>query len=612
MPEGAMKAVVAATQSATANLDLAVIGNCSYSALVDRQGRIVWSCLPRFDGDPVFCELLGGAGEGAEFGFFDFVIDDFARAEQYYLHNSAILVTTLYDSHGSAIEITDFAPRFKQLGRVYRPVMIVRQIRPVIGNPRVKVRQRPAVDYGARRPETTHGSNHVRYVVPSGTLRLTTDVPISYVIEEVPFVLEEACTLVLGPDETLNRPIAETGRDFRENTGEYWREWARYLTVPFEWQDAVIRAAITLKLCSFEESGAIVAAMTTSIPEAPNSERNWDYRYCWLRDAYFVVHALNRLGATRTMEDYLRYITNVAASASNGHLQPVYGVTLESRLIERIEKNLGGYRGMGPVRVGNQAYEHIQNDVYGSVVMAATQMFFDQRLAQPGNVRIFERLESIGEQAVQVFDKPDAGLWEFRTIAKVHTFSAVMCWVACDRLAKISLRLGLEARTTYWRDHADRIHGVICERAWNSKLNAFVESFGDGDDVDSSLLLLHELGFLAADDPRFAGTVAAIEKKLRDGDFLFRYKSHDDFGVPETSFTVCTFWYIDALAALGRIEEARKLFENVLSRRNHVGLLSEDLDPITGELWGNFPQTYSMVGLISSAMRLSKSWEEAF
>ena len=590
-------------------LDLAVIGNCGFSALIDRQAKIVWSCVPRFDGDPVFCALLDGADE---VGLCDIVLDDFTRSEQYYQHNTAVLVTTLYDTHGSAVEITDFAPRFKQLGRIYRPVMIVRQIRPVIGNPRIRIRLRPAADYGSRKPETTHGSNHIRYLLPASTLRLTTDVPISFLLEEVPFVLEESCTLLLGPDETLNRPIAEAGRTFREETAEYWREWTRFLSLPFEWQSEVIRAAITLKLCAFEETGAIIAAMTTSIPEAPDSGRNWDYRFCWLRDAYFVVHALNRLGATRTMEEFLRYITNVAASAEDGHLQPVYSITLGAKLTERIETALVGYRGMGPVRVGNQAFEHKQNDVYGSVILAAAQMFFDQRLAQPGNVRIFERLEAIGEQAVLVYDKPDAGLWEFRSIAKVHTFSAVMCWVACDRLARIAARLGLEARVAHWRDHADTIHAVICRKAWNPQINSFVESFGNGGDVDASLLLLHDLGFLDGKDPRFVGTVEAIEARLREGDCVFRYRTPDDFGLPETSFTICTFWYIDALAAIGRTDEARRLFENILSCRNHVGLLSKDLDPDTRELWGNFPQNYSMVGMISSAMRLSKPWEEAF
>jgi GH15 family glucan-1,4-alpha-glucosidase len=593
------------------NLDIAAIGNCSFSALIDRRARVVWMCLPRFDGDPVFCDLLNGHDGNADKGVFEIELDDFARSEQCYLHNTAIVATTLYDTHGSAVEITDFAPRFKQLGRVYRPTMTVRMIKPVIGNPRIRVRLRPVAEYGARTPEITQGSNHIRYIMPSVTLRLTTDVPVSFVQGEVPFVVDRPFTLILGPDETLNRPIAETGRDFLERTTEYWLEWSRFLSIPFEWQEEVIRAAITLKLCAFEESGAVIAAMTTSVPEAPDSGRNWDYRYCWLRDAYFVVHALNRLGATRTMEDFLRYITNVAASVTDGHLQPVYGITLDAALVEREEPNLAGYRGMGPVRVGNQAYEHIQNDVYGSVVMAATQMFFDQRLAQTGNVRIFERLEAIGEQAVRVFDQPDAGLWEFRTKAKVHTFSAVMCWAACDRLSRVAERLHLGPRADYWRTQGDRIRAVIEEKAWDSERNSFVESFG-GTEMDASLLLMHHLGFLASDDPRFAGTVAAVEKELRRGKFLLRYATADDFGVPETAFTTCTFWYIEALAALGRVEEARELFENVLACRNHVGLLSEDLDPGTHELWGNFPQTYSMVGLISSAMRLSKSWEEAF
>jgi GH15 family glucan-1,4-alpha-glucosidase len=443
------------------------------------------------------------------------------------------------------------------------------------------------------------------------TLRLTTDASVTYILDEVPFVLEEPFTLILGPDESLTRPIDETARDFFERTSEFWIEWVRYLSLPFEWQDAVIRAAITLKLCNFEETGALIAAITASIPEAAGSERNWDYRYCWLRDAYFVVHALNRLGATKTMEDYLRYITNIVAMSEDGHLQPVYGIALEKRLTEKEVVSLAGYRAMGPVRVGNQAHEHIQNDVYGSVILASTQFFFDERLMQPGSARLFEKLEKVGEQAVKLFDKPDAGLWELRTKAKVHTFSAVMCWAGCDRLAKVAARLGKEERATYWRQQADHISEVIQNEAWDEKQNSFVESFG-GTDIDASLLLLNEIGFLAADDPRFAGTVEAVEKTLRYGDHIFRYAMADDFGVPRTSFNICTFWYIDALAALGRAEEARALFEKMLACRNHLGLLSEDVDPDTGELWGNFPQTYSMVGLVNAAMRLSKTWEDAF
>ena len=259
-----------------ANLDLGVIGNCAFGALIDARARYVWCCLPRFDGDPVFNELLNEPGASAEAGkdrragqgFYAIEIEDFARSEQSYLNNTAILVTRLYDDHGGGIEITDFAPRFAQLGRMFRPTMIVRIVRPIDGAPRVRIRLRPACEYGAASPEVTHGSNHIRYVGTELTLRLTTNAPLAYVLDETPFHLHDILTLILGPDETFTRPIHETGRHFLEQTRTYWRYYARQLAVPLEWQDVVTRAAITLKLCSFEGTGAIVAAMTTSIPES--------------------------------------------------------------------------------------------------------------------------------------------------------------------------------------------------------------------------------------------------------------------------------------------------------------------------------------------------------
>jgi GH15 family glucan-1,4-alpha-glucosidase len=431
------------------------------------------------------------------------------------------------------------------------------------------------------------------------------------VLEQTPFVLEHDLSFLLGPDETVPESVSEVGSRFFGETRNYWHDWVRFLGIPFEWQEAVIRAAITLKLSAFDDTGAIVAAMTTSIPEAPDSGRNWDYRYCWLRDSYFVVAALNRLGATSTMERYLHYIVNIASGAPEGRLQPVYAVSGRAELAESVIASLPGFRGMGPVRIGNAAYRQVQNDVYGSAVLSATLMFFDERLDRPGGAGLFHRLETLGEWAVRVYDRPDAGIWELRESARVHTFSAVMCWVACDRLARIAARLKLAERAGYWRTHADALHRVISERAWHARLGSFVDSFG-GADFDASLLLLHELGFLAADDPRFAGTVAAVERELRHDEFIFRYTRRDDFGTPSNAFVVCTFWYIDALVALGRREEARALFETLLACRNHLGLLSEDIDPASRTLWGNFPQTYSMVGLINSAVRLSKSWEEAF
>jgi GH15 family glucan-1,4-alpha-glucosidase len=591
------------------DLDLGVIGNSIVAALIDRRGRIVWHCLPRFDGDPVFCALLDG--EDPSEGFAEVVLEKFAASAQAYVDNSAILLTTLTDANGAQLRITDFAPRFKRFDRIYRPSMLVRRIEPLSGLPMIRIRIRPRVDYGRLRPQRTFGSNHVRYVAGDLVLRLTTDAPISYLETESPFALTGPLHLILGPDETVPASIAHRVRDFLERTLDYWIEWCRYLSIPFEWQEAVIRAAITLKLCSFEDTGAIVAALTTSVPEAPGSGRNWDYRAFWLRDAYLAVHALNRLGATRTMEEFLGYITTIAAGAGEADLKPVYGILPDIPLDERETAALKGYRGMGPVRIGNLAQQQPQNDSYGSVILAAAQMFFDRRLPKRGDGDLYARLEQLGARAARDAFREDAGLWEYRGRRAVHTHSAALCWAACDRLAKIGDALGEEARARRWRAEADGIRQRILARAWNADVGSFVSVFG-GRDIDASLLLLQEIGLVAASDPRYLATLDAVTQSLRRGDHVFRYATPDDFGLPQTSFIVCTLWYIDALAAVGRRDEARTLFEGILARRNHVGLLSEDIDPATGELWGNYPQTYSLVGLILCAMRLSKSWEEAF
>jgi pentatricopeptide repeat protein len=308
------------------------------------------------------------------------------------------------------------------------------------------------------------------------------------------------------------------------------------------------------------------------------------------------------------MEHYLRYLGNIVGQAPDGHLQPVYGIALERRLDEREVTTLAGYRGMGPVRVGNQAFEHHQHDVYGNVVLATAQAFFDRRLLRPPTMHDFTRLERVGEQAYQVYATPDASMWELRTRERVHTSSTLMCWAACDRLARIAAHRALPERARLWQDRAAEIRGAIEARAFDPARGSFMDSFG-GTDVEAGLLLMAEVGFLPPGDPRFAGTVDAIGKRLRRGPHLFRYAAADDFGLPTTAFNICTFWYIDALARTGRAAEARELFEQMLASRNHVGLLSEDIDPATGEHWGNYPQTYSLVGIVNAAMRLSRGWE---
>ncbi|QNP50011.1 glycoside hydrolase family 15 protein [Diaphorobacter aerolatus] len=590
--------------SAPPSLHLGVIGNCSISALVDTQGDIVWSCFPRFDGDPVFNALLQPGEAGSRFAI---ELEDLASTQQWYEPKTAVLRTLLTDRSGNSLEITDFAPRFHSRSRFFRPVMLVRRIRPLQGAPRIRVRLKLRFDWGKTEPAITRGSNHVRYVGPQWALRLNTDAPVSYVLEEQPFLLTRELHFMLGADESLATGIADTVRQFEHETIAYWRKWSQSLSIPLEWQDAVIRAAITLKLSLYEETGAIVAAMTTSIPESPHSGRNWDYRYCWLRDAFFVVRALNSLSETGTMEDYLRWLSNIVVEANTGHIQPLYGIGLENQLPEIVMDHIDGYRGMGPVRVGNQAAEHFQHDVYGNIVLGAAQAFHDRRLLHPAGDAEFQYLERIGEQAIRVYGQPDAGMWELRTRARIHTSSALMSWAACDRLAKIAVHLGQPERAHYWSGHAARMREEILTRSWSETRQAFAESF-EGSELDASVLLMSEVGLIDARDPRFVSTVDALEKNLCDGPFMRRYEAADDFGKPETSFNICTFWRIDALARIGRKEQAREIFEAMLAARNPLGLLSEDTHSTTREMWGNFPQTYSMVGVINAAIALSRPW----
>jgi GH15 family glucan-1,4-alpha-glucosidase len=327
-----------------------------------------------------------------------------------------------------------------------------------------------------------------------------------------------------------------------------------------------------------------------------------------LRDAFFVVRALNSLAAVHTMENYFGWLNNIVAGANDGHLQPVYGIGLEADLVEREAEALSGYRGMGPVRVGNQAYEHFQHDVYGNLILGAVQTFFDQRLVSRAGIEDFTRLESVGEQAWRLHDQPDAGMWELRSRAHVHTSSSLMCWAACDRLAKIAYHLGVNDRGAFWQGRAETIKAKILAEAWSDERKAFTDAFG-GRNLDAGVLLMAEVGFIDPMDTRFVQTVERLEEVLARGPHMMRYESADDFGVPETAFNICAFWRLDALHRIGRRDEAIEIFEALLASRNHLGLLSEDTDFVSGELWGNFPQTYSMVGIINGAVRLSRPWE---
>jgi GH15 family glucan-1,4-alpha-glucosidase len=599
---------------AAATLDLGVIGNGQVAALLAAPARLVWLCLPRFDGDPVFNALLQDPAATTVRGTFDVEIDEIGALRRCYRRNTAVLETHIEDRRGNQLRIIDFCPRFRERGRMFHPSMVIRALLPQQGTPLVRVRIRPELQWGSAAPAMTAGAHHISYRAGDTAFRITTNASITALLEERAFCLREPVWLLLGPDETVEQAPDRIGQHFLQDTVSYWSEWVRGLAIPFEWQEAVIRAAITLKLCTFEDTGAIVAALTTSIPEAADSGRNWDYRYCWLRDSYFVIQELNRLGATRTMESYVDYLLNVATRETGSEIQPLFGISGARRLDEREIDTLAGYRGMGPVRVGNAAYTQRQNDAYGSIVLAATHSFFDRRLARPGDAALFRSLEEIGERAVRLALEPDAGPWELRGSTHVHTFPAVMCWAACDRLARIARRLDVPERADYWARAARSLQVEILERAWRPQRgtrHGTLSSLLDGERLDATLLLLPELGFLPHTDPRMQATFETVSRELRRGSYLMRYTDGDDFGAPQNAFLVASFWFVNALADTGQQSRAREVFEELLSRRTPLGLLSEHLDPASGELWGNFPQTFSMVGILSSARRLSASWGRA-
>jgi GH15 family glucan-1,4-alpha-glucosidase len=447
-------------------LDLAPVGNCAIASLVDASGRHEWHCFPRLDGDPIFNALING--DDPERGFMDIVVRDQRDCSQSYVRNTAILETFISDKTGGKVRVLDFAPRFQRLGRIYRPPMLVRRVEPVAGRPRLRVRLRPSFDYGKVRPAVTVGSNHVRFVGPSSALRATTDMPIAYLLDEAELVLHRPLSLFVGPDEPIPENPDAFALSLLAETESHWQDWVRELAIPFEWQEAVIRAAITLKLCSFEDTGAIVAALTTSIPEAPGSARNWDYRFWGLRDAFFTVNALNWLGATRMMEGFVRFVIDVALRDDSDVIAPLYPIAPATVLEEREAPELNGYRGMGPVRIGNAAASQRQNDAYGSIILTAAQMFWDCRLPTRGDDALYRLLGRIGTVAGRGALEADAGPWEYRGRARVHTYSAAMCWAALHRLALIARQLGLADEAATWLGQAnalrrdlDRLAGSI-------------------------------------------------------------------------------------------------------------------------------------------------------
>jgi GH15 family glucan-1,4-alpha-glucosidase len=580
---------------------LALIGNCAYQALIDDQARVRWLCWPRFDSSFVFGPLLDEE-RGGECSVAP--IQEKFDSKQSYLPLTNILRTEIR-AGDHAFEVIDFAPRFRQFERFFKPTMLVRRVRRLTGAPTIRIRCRPVYYYGLLTPDAYLASNHIHWLLPTAQIRLTTNAPLNYVLEGRPFALAEDVYLVVTWGEPLEAPLRESCESFLEQTRCYWETWTKHISLPDQFQEEVIRSALVLKLHQYEDTGAITAATTSSLPEHPGSGRNWDYRYCWLRDTFFTLWALRRLGHFEEMEGFVSYLLNLAEAAP-ARLQPVYGISGEPVLTEQILKHLSGYQGSGPVRAGNSAWDQHQHDVYGEMIASISPLFVDVRFRNHLGQRSTTLLRALLEHVDRHLEAPDAGLWEKRIDPKLHTFTVLMHWIGATIAAEVGRRRG-DARL---RSHGDQLASrarAIIERAWREKLGFYADS-PNSDDADASLMLMVNLGFLHPAHPHAERHVRALAEQLRASSqehLLYRYRHHDGLGETHATFAACGFWYAEALARLDLRQDADKVFRALLSHGNHVGLFSEDIDPADGSQCGNFPQTYSHVGVINAAFAIS-------
>jgi len=582
--------------------DLGLIGNCQLSALVRRDGAIVWSCMPRFDSAPIFASLL----DDSEGGKFTIGPTAQMAGVQRYLPNTNVLETR-FEAKDGTFRILDFAPRFMQYERSFRPTKLVRIVEPISGTPRIRVLCDPVLGWSRARPRPELGSSHVAYLGYQSQLRLTTDAPLSYLNDE-PFALTERKHFVLAWGEPVEEPLEPLCDRFLRETVRYWQQWVKHCDIPPIFQGEVIRSALALKLHCFEDTGAIVAALTTSLPEAPGTGRTWDYRYCWLRDSYYTLGAFQLLGHFEEREQFLQFLINVASSAPDLDLAPLYRIDGKTDLGEQILEAWPGFMGQKPVRVGNAAALHKQLDVFGEMVLALTPLFLDARFREHVTPPVLDLVTRLSRRAVAVAGQPDAGIWEFRADWRPQTFSSLMCWAAADRMSRIA-RLHQPSIAEEFAAAANKIRSDLLANAVDDSRGCLVADYG-GKEVDAALLQAIALRLLPPDDRRMVATVEAVRADLEYRGWLKRYRTNDGFGVPIVAFTLCTFWLVEALARLGRSEEARAILERVHDVRSPLGLLSEDVDPESGVMWGNFPQAYSHVGLIHAAFAASPRWPD--
>ncbi len=583
---------------AVTDLQHGAIGNGSVLALIGPDTSIDWLCLPRFDSPSVFARLLDEENGGR----FQFVPEQGAVGPMAYLRGTNILRTVIRTAEG-ACEVLDFAPRIPAGLGVNAPLEIHRLVRPLEGAPRLRVVFDPRPDYARAAIDLAITAEGFEVLGGPVRLYLHSNVPSATIADGRPFRVDRPCYFVFSAGRPPDVHDPHSVEHAFELTRAGWVSWVKTCALPSFRPEAVLRSALCLKLHQYLDTGAIVAAATTSIPEALGTERTWDYRFCWLRDAAFVVEALRRLSYVAEGERFVAFLRDVA---DDGPLQPVYGIGGERDLVETQLPHLAGFAGNGPVRIGNAAYVQTQHDVMGEMLLCLDTITTDPRTDDdPTLMPLIERLVT---ESIHASTQHDTGLWEFRTLPKHYTFSKVLCWVAASRGARLARRLGHSEQAAVWTAWAASERTRVLEASYNAELGYFTQAL-HGVHPDASNLLLATLGIVEPNDPRFVSTVRQYEQVLTHGGLMQRYRHDDDFGATTSAFTICSFWWAEALAMVGRLDDAVALFDRLVTHANALGLFAEDIEPETGRQLGNFPQAYTHVGLIHAAITIGELLE---
>ena len=583
-------------------LNYGIIGNCKSSALINEDSSIDWCCLPQFDSSAIFCKIIDNHIGGS----FKIEADESYIITQQYINNTAI-VRTNFKNEKNEFEVLDFMTRYKLDDQnFYSPPEIQRLIKPIKGLPKIKVLFNPTLEYANGKTKTYEKEDFIVSVFDEAsyeTLFLYTDIEKKKILENKEFELSKPVYLNLSYNEKIDLPSLRKSEEEFIKTQDYWLNWCNKAPSFKSYNKEITRSSITLKLLTFEKTGAVLAAATTSIPETIGEVRNWDYRFCWIRDASMVIKIIAKLGHQRIVKNFIDFIVNLIPN-KNEKLQIMYGIDGQKNLTEKILKHLSGYKNSKPVRIGNAAYIQKQNDIYGILVDAIHFQIEKFKDISYKHEQLWSIVKSVVWVVEKNWKKPDKGIWEFRNEDQHFTFSKLLCWVAIDRAIKISNLIKNGRKSDKWKILREEIKNDIHLNAWNPKIKAFTQSYGS-DFLDASVLLMESYGFIDCKDPKYVDTVKAIERELLFDGLLFRYKNNDDFGEPKSSFTVCTFWYINSLFKIGEETKAKNLFDQLLSNSNHMGLFSEDLDFKTKKMLGNFPQAYSHLALIETAMNFN-------